>query len=416
MLKRLKGKFVLTNMLLVGFVLLAVAAAVCVYSYVSNRAALERSLEIGLEFDGTGGEPGERRTELGGRRPAGERPAQPDTAVCTVLYDPQKGTATTLTQGVSLSEEILDEAVRLAAESGETDGYLRDYDLRFKKTEGRGGSLRIAFADGAFVRTGTLRVVLIAAVCVAGVMLVMFFVSLFLAGMALRPVEEAWTAQKRFVADASHELKTPLTVILANDRILRSHGEETVDSQSGWLDSTAEEARRMRALVDDMLTLAQSEEGTAAPVRERVDLSRLLTGTLLQLEPVAFEKGVTLDGEIADGLFALGDENKLKQLAVILVDNAVKYAPRGESVSVRAEKAGSKIRLSVKNTGSFIAPEDLPHIFERFYRADRSRSSEGAGLGLSIAAGITEAHGGRISAASDEKTGTEFTVSLPEAG
>ena len=416
MLKRLKGKFVLTNMLLVGFVLLAVAAAVCVYSYVSNRAALERSLEIGLEFDGTGGEPGERRTELGGRRPAGERPAQPDTAVCTVLYDPQKGTATTLTQGVSLSEEILDEAVRLAAESKETDGYLRDYDLRFKKTEGRGGSLRIAFADGAFVRTGTLRVVLIAAVCVAGVMLVMFFVSLFLAGMALRPVEEAWTAQKRFVADASHELKTPLTVILANDRILRSHGEETVDSQSGWLDSTAEEARRMRALVDDMLTLAQSEEGTAAPVRERVDLSRLLTGTLLQLEPVAFEKGVTLDGEIAEGLFVLGEENKLKQLAVILVDNAVKYAPRGESVSVRAEKAGSKIRLSVKNTGSFIAPADLPHIFERFYRADRSRSSEGAGLGLSIAAGITEAHGGRISAASDEKTGTEFTVSLPEAG
>lgn len=416
MLKRLKGKFVLTNMLLVGFVLLAVAAAVCVYSYVSNRAALERSLEIGLEFDGAGGEPGTRRTELGGRRPAGERPAQPDTAVCTVLYDPQKGTATTLTQGVSLSEEILDEAVRLAAESGETDGYLRDYDLRFKKTEGRGGSLRIAFADGAFVRTGTLRVVLIAAVCVAGVMLVMFFVSLFLAGMALRPVEEAWTAQKRFVADASHELKTPLTVILANDRILRSHGEETVDSQSGWLDSTAEEARRMRALVDDMLTLAQSEEGTAAPVRERVDLSRLLTGTLLQLEPVAFEKGVTLDGEIAEGLFVLGEENKLKQLAVILVDNAVKYAPRGESVSVRAEKAGSKIRLSVKNTGSFIAPEDLPHIFERFYRADRSRSSEGAGLGLSIAAGITEAHGGRISAASDEKTGTEFTVSLPEAG
>ncbi len=416
MLKRLKSKFVLTNMLLVGFVLLAVAAAVCVYSYASNRAALERSLEMGLEFDGAGGEPGARRTELGGRRPAGERPAQPDTAVCTVLYDPQKGTVTTLSQGVSLSEEILDEAVRLAAESGETDGYLRDYDLRFKKTESRGGSLRIAFADGAFVRTGTLRVVLIAAVCVAGVMLVMFFVSLFLAGMALRPVEEAWTAQKRFVADASHELKTPLTVILANDRILRSHGEETVDSQSGWLDSTAEEARRMRALVDDMLTLAQSEEGTAAPVRERVDLSRLLTGTLLQLEPVAFEKGVTLDGEIADGLFALGDENKLKQLAVILVDNAVKYAPRGESVSVRAEKAGSKIRLSVKNTGSFIAPEDLPHIFERFYRADRSRSSEGAGLGLSIAAGITEAHGGRIAAVSDEKTGTEFTVSLPEAG
>ena len=416
MLKRLKSKFVLTNMLLVGFVLLAVAAAVCVYSYASNRAALERSLEMGLEFDGAGGEPGARRTELGGRRPAGERPAQPDTAVCTVLYDPQKGTATTLSQGVSLSEEILDEAVRLAAESGETDGYLRDYDLRFKKTGSRGGSLRIAFADGAFVRTGTLRVVLIAAVCVAGVMLVMFFVSRFLAGMALRPVEEAWTAQKRFVADASHELKTPLTVILANDRILRSHGEETVNSQSGWLDSTAEEARRMRALVDDMLTLAQSEEGTAAPVRERVDLSRLLTGTLLQLEPVAFEKGVTLDGEIADGLFALGDENKLKQLAVILVDNAVKYAPRGESVSVRAEKAGSKIRLSVKNTGSFIAPEDLPHIFERFYRADRSRSSEGAGLGLSIAAGITEAHGGRISAVSDEKTGTEFTVSLPEAG
>lgn len=415
MLKHLKSKFVLTNMLLVGFILLAVAVTVCVYSYASNRAALDRSLEMGLEL-GDPSEPGGRRTEIGGRRPTEERPARLDTAVCTVLYDPVKGTKSTLSQEAYLSEEILDEAVRLAAESDETDGYLKEYDLRFKKTADKGGSLRISFADGSYVKTETLRVALIAFLCVAGVMLVMFFVSLFLAGMALRPVEEAWEAQKRFVADASHELKTPLTVILANDRILRSHAGETVESQTSWLESTAEEARRMRALVDDMLTLAQNEEGGVPPVRERVDLSRLLNGTLLQLEPVAFEKGVALDGEIEDGLFLFGEESKLKQLAVILVDNAVKYAPRGERVSVCAEKSGARIRFSVKNTGSLIAPEDLPHVFERFYRADRSRSSEGAGLGLSIAAGIAERHGGRISASSDEKTGTEFTVLLPENG
>lgn len=415
MLKHLKSKFVLTNMLLVGFILLAVAVTVCVYTYASNNAALDRSLEMGLELDDPAG-PGGRRTEIGGRRPPEDRPAQQNTAVCTVLYDPVKGTKTTLSREAYLSEEILDEAVRLAAESDGADGYLKEYDLRFKKTADKGGSLRISFADGSYVKTETLRVALIAFFCVAGVMLVMFFVSLFLAGMALRPVEEAWEAQKRFVADASHELKTPLTVILANDRILRSHADETVESQTSWLESTAEEARRMRALVDDMLTLAQNEEGGVPPARERVDLSRLLNGTLLQLEPVAFEKGVALDAEIEDGLSLFGEEYKLKQLAVILVDNAVKYAPRGERVSVCAEKSGGKIRFSVKNTGSLIAPEDLPHVFERFYRADRSRSSEGAGLGLSIAAGIAERHGGRISAASDEKTGTVFTVILPENG
>ncbi len=237
-----------------------------------------------------------------------------------------------------------------------------------------------------------------------------FVISLMLSGLALKPAEEAWEQQRRFVADASHERKTPLTVILTNTGILLAHSGDTIAQQQKWVEYIRDEAQRMRALVEDLLFLAKSDAGKeTSPVTAPVDVSELTWSALLPFEPVAFEQGVEMESEIAD---------QLRRLVAILLDNAVKYAGNGGRVKLvlsRPERGG--VCLTVHNTGPAIPPEHLPHLFERFYRADdsRARTSGGYGLGLAIAKRIVDGHGGSITVSSREDASTDFTVRLPHS-
>lgn len=236
-----------------------------------------------------------------------------------------------------------------------------------------------------------------------------------MSGIAVRPVKTAWENQRRFVADASHELKTPITVILANMNILSADKNETVGSQMKWIKNTCEEAERMKTLVDDMLFLAKGDAQTNNTQYMPTDLGELLTGCVLQFEPVAFEKSVTINEVSADGVGVIGDAKQLGQLFGILLDNACKYADENTVISVSLEKNGQWAEVRVKNKGAVIPEEDIPHIFERFYRAEKSRvrKTGGYGLGLAIAESITNSHGGKISVKSDKENGTVFTVRLP---
>ena len=249
-------------------------------------------------------------------------------------------------------------------------------------------------------------------------LILLFLISLFLAGWALRPVERAWDQQRQFVSDASHELKTPLTVILANLDILRRHEDDSIRAQRKWLDSSEAEAQHMKQLVEDLLTLARLDEaGHTAPLPAMcaVDLTDAVLSSLLTFEPVAFEQGLRLDSSLEPGICVNGDEARLRQLTTILLDNACKYAGKGGSVTVSLTASGDKARLSVSNTGDVIPPEQLRHLFERFYRADPARTGgqSGYGLGLAIASGIAQLHSGRITALSDAEHGTVFSVTLP---
>lgn len=242
---------------------------------------------------------------------------------------------------------------------------------------------------------------------------------------ALRPVEEAWSRQQDFVADASHELKTPLTIILANMSILTKHSESSVASQSRWIESTAQEAKSMQDLVGDMLQLARmdAEESAVQPVRETIDVSDLLEMELLQFESRMFERHVRFVYEVDEGVRVRGDRTQLLRLAGTLVDNACKYVDESGEVSVSLSSEGNSGKgqaiLRVRNTGAVIPAEDLPHVFDRFYRASKARTrgeaTSGAGLGLAIAQEIAASHGGSIQVASSEKEGTIFTVRLPLA-
>ncbi|MCI7660258.1 sensor histidine kinase [Flintibacter sp.] len=219
----------------------------------------------------------------------------------------------------------------------------------------------------------------------------------------------------QFVADASHELKTPLTVILANAGIVEGHPDETVASQHKWISYIQEEAQRMKGLVEDMLFLAKHDDARQSAKTQVCNLSDLVTGCVLRFESVAFESGVELDSEIQPRLSIHGDLDCLERLVMILLDNAVKYAGEAGRVRLELQRRQERAVLTVTNTGQPIPPEHLDHLFQRFYRADgsRSRKEGGYGLGLAIAHTIVQFHRGQIEVKSDAQNGTCFTVTLP---
>ena len=225
----------------------------------------------------------------------------------------------------------------------------------------------------------------------------------------VKPVDEAMEKQKQFVWDASHELKTPLAVISANADVLAAEAGESKPLQ--YIQS---EVRRTDSLIQNLLTLARMEKGTVQAEHAKFDLSRALLEVALPFESAVFEDGKTLDMDIPEGIEYTGDQEMIKQLAVILLSNAQKYSDDGGKIRVSLEAKGEKRILRVHNTGPAIPPEAQQRIFDRFYRVDSShnREVEGNGLGLSIAQNIVSLHRGKITVHSAENEGTEFTVTL----
>jgi signal transduction histidine kinase len=230
----------------------------------------------------------------------------------------------------------------------------------------------------------------------------------FLAGKSLAPVAAAFERQQAFVADASHELRTPLAVIRANAEYLQQ-----VQPDSEEADEILAESDRLAVLVDALLALAHGQGG--APADQPVDLGELVSASARSMQPLALDRKVALDIETAAGLEVRGNPDQLRQLVVILIDNALRYTPEGGRVTVDAHRNDGTAVVAVSDTGIGIDPGALKHIFQRFYRADeaRTRSDGGAGLGLSIAEQLVTEHGGRISAESEPGHGSTFRVSLP---
>ena len=415
-LRRLRRKFVLVNMLLVFLVLLAVLAVLVASNAQRLRTQTQAALRLALEW-ADGAPP---RFEIG-RVPLewwDWEEAQEFTMVPAFCVTLEEGQATIAdsTGNVSVSDEVLEQAVDLALAAGSDEGTLNSLNLCYRMERGEDGQIRIAFADLSWEGQNLAGLVAISLLVGAGALGVFFLISLFLSSLALRPVERAWEQQRQFVADASHELKTPLTVILANTGIVLSHPEDTVERQRKWITFIEEEAARMRGLVEDLLFLAKSDAARQPAHPRALSMSDLATGCLLPFESVAFEAGVALHSAVTPGLTLTGDEGQLHRLVMILLDNAVKYAGEGGCVTLTLDRIQDKVRLAVHNTGAPIPPEHLPHLFERFYRVDsaRGRSEGGYGLGLAIARSITLAHGGKIWADSGPDRGTTFTVLLPQ--
>ncbi|MDE3075734.1 MAG: HAMP domain-containing histidine kinase [Chloroflexota bacterium] len=227
----------------------------------------------------------------------------------------------------------------------------------------------------------------------------------------LQGLETCYVNQQRFVADASHELRAPLTIIQANLELLERRPDMAAGERAEAVREASRETKRLSRMVADMLVLARADAGI--PIRrQRVDLAEIVLDSVVELRPVA--KGQRLEIEHLDPVAVDGDPDRLKQLVLILLDNAVKYTPAKGRVSV-ALTASDVAQIEVADSGVGIAPEDLPHVFERFYRADpaRSRDAGGSGLGLSIADALARQHGGDVRLVSEQGKGTVVTVRLP---
>lgn len=241
----------------------------------------------------------------------------------------------------------------------------------------------------------------------------------FLARRSILPVDEAIRTQQQFIADASHELKTPLAVILANLDILTTSPDSTVRESEKWIESTKSEANRMSKLVGEMLFLARSDAAMDMHYNFRlISLTDVVEEVVLTTEALAFERNISLESDIAENSQVVGDFERLKQVVMILVENATKYVDEGGVIKVQLTSAPRRTEvLTVTNTGTPIPQDKAEHIFERFYRVDESRVREkgGYGLGLSIAQKIVEKHNGEICLDYSNETGTRFSVKLPHA-
>ena len=394
MIKKLKRRFILTSMAVVTLVLLLVSAVLFLGArrvvYSDADQMLKRSLMISLGEKGNG----EGR---GGRF---ER-----AVVLTV--DPETGEVENRSSGTlqNFSEEEQQELVKEAARGGK----LKNKGVR-ASVEERNGKTYVAVVDTAMEDRLVTAAAKALGLFAAGTWLALLLLVWLLSGWAVKPMAQAWDMQRQFVADASHDLKTPLTVILSNSELLKQQSADDTPE----LDRIEAAGRRMKDLVQKMLTLARMEDDPNRGAWETMDLSDMVMESALAFEATAFEKGLTIEENVESDLIVKGNRAQVQSVLECLLDNACKYAAPGSAISVSLEKAGKKAKLTVHNTGSYIPAEDLPHVFERFYRADKSRTaSESSGLGLAIVQSVAESMGGSVLAESNEATGTSFTVQLP---
>lgn len=334
--------------------------------------------------------------------------------IMTVFYIADSGETAILSQESLYDEDTLTQILTAVSEQGAGYGTLGDLHVIYYCT-GNGNPYKIALTSTSYMTMRMLRLVLVLTAIWGMAMSCLLIVSIQMSRIAVRPMEEAMKRERQFVADASHDLKTPLSVILANNSILRENPADTVADLMRWIDSTQTAAENMQRMISDMLTLADVERKDIALVMEDVDAAEILMRAVLQLESVAYEKAVELSSDLPDTLSLRSNEDYLLRIATSLIENAIKYEPAGGRVVVRLLRRAQQAELTVTNQHATIDPTDLPHIFERFYRADKSRGSGagGHGLGLAITRQMVERVGGQITASSNAERGTCFTVYLP---
>jgi signal transduction histidine kinase len=245
---------------------------------------------------------------------------------------------------------------------------------------------------------------------------VALLISTAMSKKAMIPISRAFTRQREFVADASHELRTPLSVLLSSlDAIDMTIDTKKEEFAGKLLSNMRQEVKRMTSLVSDLLTLARSDSTIIERETETFDFLPHAEKAIESVQPLADSKQIRLHLETPDSLMATGDSQRLSQLLYILLDNAIKYTPSNGEVWLLLTREGNELRIRVKDTGIGIKEKDYHLIFERFYRADKSRSRQmgGHGLGLSIAKWIVETHKGTISISSEVGIGTVFTIVIP---
>lgn len=417
-----RKRFIQLNMILIGGMLLLMLTAVGIYMAVDYYKELRNSMKQIVRSYDTDSSYSQQQPQR--EPPKQESPKFPENRnqrlklkdrkeITSIRYTAESQHISILSLAAEIDESLLAAVLDKIVNRKKNYGILPHDGIIYYRT-GNGDPYRIAIAPIGYIGESMYRLAGILLFIWVVAMLGFFVLSYYLSKLAVKPMEDAIAREKQFIADASHDLKTPLSIILANNSILRKSGDSCIAAQMKWIDSTETAAKNMQQLIQEMLTLSALEQRTSDTAAEAVNISAIVTKAALQMESVAYEKDITLDSDIADGLIMTGDEECLRRISASLIENAIKYEPSGGRVSITLARRKRQLRLTVRNHNSVIPDEDLPHVFERFYRGDKSRRTHDShGLGLAITKQMAENMGGKILAESKKQTGTAFTVLFP---
>lgn len=455
-MQRLKNKVFFTIALILTLSIISFLVIVNINNYIEEKASVESSLETAVSrgrssdagIPGSGSAPSvDEQTEGSGSTAeappdAGDK-AEPDTGsgsgkdpegsvpdsnvrfVDSIIYTVLLDEDDSIRDVINHSDNGLSDTEIRSIASGILGDVSKDADTSQTDSKDPGSSMirytgNLYFEDSSYlyipgnsltifdnstVSDSLWHMLKVSALILVIMELLFLAVAKLLTAWIIRPVQQSFDRQKQFIADASHELKTPLSVIMAYSEML-----EDDPGHTSWLRSIRSEADRMNTLIMDLLRLASSEQEEQTPLQSG-DLSHTVELAALTFEGKAYESGITLECDIAPGIMLDMHENSIRQLVEILLDNAVKHSDTGETVSLALKKQRGRPELTVTNRGEGIPAGEEEKIFERFYRSDAARDrSEGRfGLGLAIAKNIVNAHKGTITAASAEGF-TTFTV------
>ena len=412
MIYRLQRKFILICTVSV----LTVIALVFGVILVLNISSMNRNMDMLAD----------RVSEGGGRFPGStaEKP-QPDkmppkneqdfefitpetpfsTRHFTVFFDKQGEVARTNTESIySITEEAAVEYAEIVLDDEDTRGWIDNYRYKIFITDMGTG---VVFVDGSMSRSSLMQSMTIAGFVLLGCAALVLILIFLLSKKVVKPIAESYEKQKQFITDANHELKTPLTLILANLDIA-----EAELGKNEWLDDIRSEGHRMTELVNQLVALSRMDEEGQPLNMIDVALGELVADTVAEFEPLAKERGKALTSNIEKGISYCGDEALLHRLVGILMDNAIKYCDQSGEITVNLHR-GRRTIFTVENTYAAVGELELNRLFDRFYRADKARKFTGGyGVGLSMAKAIVEKHKGEITAYKKDATHIGFKIVL----
>lgn len=423
MIRKLQNKFILISMLSMLLVLTIIMASVNIINYRNVVQDAENVLHILSENNGEFPRNHPHETSDSTERQTKDTPPVPkeprpdnfhmspempyETRYFSVLISEDGAiTSTNIDKIAAIDSEDASAYALRAWKQQKTSGFLSSY--RYLKKSVSDGTL-IIFVDcrrnldtfGTFLFSS----ILVSLLGLFSVFVLVFFFS----RLVMKPVSESYEKQRRFITDAGHEIKTPLTIIDANRELL-----EMEYGENEWSKSIARQTSRLTELTNSLIYLSRMEEADNHLQHMEFSISDVALETADAFHVLADTQGKHFSTKITPLLSYHGEEASIRRLFSILLDNAIKYSPPQGSIEVTLEKRGKNIRFMVCNTAEQLSPESLPHLFDRFYRADESRNSEtgGYGIGLSIARAVTEAHKGKISAESKDGDSLLITVIL----
>lgn len=433
MFKKLRNRFLILNMSMTSTVMIIAFAVIYIISFNNTNAEIEQKLkpQTGVQTVIEGTELIEDKIDAENKNPQVlNRKFSPNGTYSFMIRVNGNGDILEIDSPFALHEETYNKAVGIAWNNRNNkstitlEGKQWKYTITQMKTHvihenGQSYTIsedkyQITFLDVTMYMKALFQLLTTLIFVGLTMLFVIFIISLSFANRVIKPIAEAWDRQKQFVADASHELKTPISIINANCDVLLANKEETIQSQLKWLDYIKIGTDRMTKLINDLLSLAKMEDTSFAVRKVPCNISNAIHDMILSMEAVMVEKEITLIRSIEPDIIVKSDPERMNQVITILLDNAIKYTEQHGQIDISLSKSKRYVTFSIKNSGKGIPKKDLPKIFDRFYRVDSARTHETGsyGLGLSIAKAIIERLGGKILVESVENEYTTFTVTL----